>query len=96
MPDEITYFDVAAFLADIEPDYERYLDPIEMKQRLVLAVREKWPSMTAPGREGSQSWRRLALRLHPSAVLAWPEYFRLAPQRGGYHANFSGLHGQNQ
>ena len=46
MPDEITYFDVAAFLADIEPDYERYLDPIEMKQRLVLAVREKWPSMT--------------------------------------------------
>ena len=46
MTDEITYFDVAAFLADIEPDYERYLDPIEKKQRLVLAVREKWPSMT--------------------------------------------------
>ena len=38
MPDEITYFDVAAFLADIEPDYERYLDPIEKKQRLVLVV----------------------------------------------------------
>ena len=46
MPDEITNFDVAAFLADIEPDYERYLDPIEKKQRLVLAVREKWPSLT--------------------------------------------------
>ena len=29
-----TYFDVAAFLADIEPDYERYLDPIEKKQRM--------------------------------------------------------------
>jgi hypothetical protein len=48
MTDEITYFDVAAFLADIEPDYERYLDPIEKKQRLVLAVRGKWPTMTAP------------------------------------------------
>ena len=45
MPDEITYFDVAAFLVEIEPDYERYLDPIEKKQRLVLAVRDKWPSM---------------------------------------------------
>ena len=42
MPDEITYFEVASFLADIEPDYERYLDPIEKKQRLVLAVRDKW------------------------------------------------------
>ena len=47
MTDQISYFDVAAFLADIEPDYERYLDPIEKKQRLVLAVREKWSSMTA-------------------------------------------------
>ena len=26
MTDEISYFDVAAFLAEIEPDYERYLD----------------------------------------------------------------------
>ena len=41
MTDEISYFDVAVFLADIEPDYERYLEPIEKKQRLVLAVREK-------------------------------------------------------
>ena len=48
MTDEISYFDVAAFLAEIEPDYERYLDPIEKKQRLVLAVRDKWRSMTAP------------------------------------------------
>ncbi len=48
MPNEITYFDVAAFLADIEPDYERYLDPIEKNQRLVLAVRDKWSSMIAP------------------------------------------------
>ncbi len=48
MADEITYFDIAALLADIQPDYERYLDPIEKKQRLVLAVREKWSSMTAP------------------------------------------------
>ena len=47
MTEEISYFDVAAFLAEIEPDYERYLDPIEKQQRLVLAVRDKWPSMTA-------------------------------------------------
>ncbi len=47
MTDQISYFDVAAFLAEIEPDYERYLDPIKKKQRLVLVVREKWPSMTA-------------------------------------------------
>ena len=47
MPDEITYFNVAAFLAEIEPDNERYLDPIEKKQRLVLAVRGQWPSLTA-------------------------------------------------
>ena len=39
---------MAAFLAEIELDYERHLDPIEKKQRLVLAVRGKWPSMTAP------------------------------------------------
>ena len=38
---------MAAFLAEIEPDYERHLDPIEKKQRLVLAVRDKWPSLTA-------------------------------------------------
>ncbi len=47
MADEIRYFDVGAFLAEIEPEYERYLDPIEHKQRLVLAVRDKWPSITA-------------------------------------------------
>ena len=39
---------MAAFLAEIEPDYERYLDPIEKHQPLLLAVRDKWPSMTAP------------------------------------------------
>ena len=38
---------MASFLAEIEPDYKWYLDPIEKKQRLVLAVRGKWPSMTA-------------------------------------------------
>ena len=38
------YFYVAAL---IEPDYERYLDPIEKKQRLVLAVRDRWSSVTA-------------------------------------------------
>ncbi len=38
---------MAGFLAEIEPDYDKYLDPIERKQRLVLAVRDKWPSLTA-------------------------------------------------
>jgi hypothetical protein len=47
MADEISYFDVAGFLAEMEPDYDKYLDPIERKQRLVLAVRDKWPSLTA-------------------------------------------------
>ncbi len=37
MADEISYHEVVAFLTEIEPDYERYLDPIEHKQRLVLA-----------------------------------------------------------
>ena len=43
---EISYFEVASFLADIQPDYANYLDPIERKQRLVLAVWDKWPSLT--------------------------------------------------
>ncbi len=49
---------MAAFLAEIEPDYERHLDPIEKKQRLVLAVRGKWPSMTAPEASAikSENW----------------------------------------
>ncbi len=38
---------LAAFLAEIEPDYANSLDPIERKYRLVLAVRNKWPSLTA-------------------------------------------------
>jgi hypothetical protein len=29
-----SYFEVAGFLAEIEPDYAKYLDPIERKQRL--------------------------------------------------------------
>jgi hypothetical protein len=37
MADEISYFDGAAFLAEIEPDCERYLDRFEKEQRLVLA-----------------------------------------------------------
>ena len=47
MTNENSYFDLAAFLAEIGPDDERHLDPIEHKQRLVLAVRDKWSSMTA-------------------------------------------------
>ncbi len=46
MTEQISYFGVAAFLAEIEPDYDKYLDPIERKQRMVLAVRDKWSSLT--------------------------------------------------
>ena len=52
MTGEITCFEVAGFLADIQPDYVRCLDPIERKQRLVLAVRDLWPSLTAPEASG--------------------------------------------
>ncbi len=54
MADEISYFEVAAFLAEIEPDYAKYLDPIEWKQRLVLAARERWPTRVT--REGKRRW----------------------------------------
>ncbi len=47
MTDEISYFDVAAFLAEIEPDYERYLDPIEPKSldTTFIAVYRRYRNM---------------------------------------------------
>ncbi len=66
MTDQISYFNLAAFLADIEPDYERYLDPIEKKQRLVLAVWERWFQSLQP-----QTWPRLRSGLFfPAATRA--------------------------
>ena len=46
MTDEITYFEVAGFLAEIEDEYAGISDPIERTQQLVERLREKWPSLT--------------------------------------------------
>ena len=47
MTDEITYFEVAGFLAEIEDEYAGISDPIQQTQRLVERLCEKWPSLTA-------------------------------------------------
>ena len=46
MTDEITYFEVAGFLAEIEDEYAGISDPIKRTQQLVERLREKWPSLT--------------------------------------------------
>ena len=46
MTDEVTYFEVAGFLADIENEYAGINDPIERTQKLVERIREKWPALT--------------------------------------------------
>ncbi len=45
MADEISYFDVAAFLAEIEP--VEISDPVQRAQQLVGRLQEKWPALTA-------------------------------------------------
>ncbi len=45
MTDEISYFDVAAYLAEIES--VDISDPTERTQWLVTRLREKWPALTA-------------------------------------------------
>ncbi len=47
MAEEISYFDVAAFLAEIETEYAEISDPIERTQQLVARLQEKWPALTA-------------------------------------------------
>jgi len=47
MADEISYFNVASYLAEIEAEYAEISDPIERTQRLVARLQEKWPSLTA-------------------------------------------------
>jgi len=46
MTDEVTYFEVAGFLAEIENDYAGISDPVEQTQKIVERLRQKWPSMT--------------------------------------------------
>ncbi len=45
MADEISYFEVASFLAEIESI--EISDPIDRAQWLVTRLREKWPALTA-------------------------------------------------
>jgi hypothetical protein len=65
MTDEISYFDVAAFLAEIEPDYARaysfqtYLrDCAAMRGegRVVAAVRDRWPCGSGSSRRWGIFW----------------------------------------
>ena len=46
MTDEISYFEVASFLADIEAEYADVVDPIERTEKLVDRLLNKWPSLT--------------------------------------------------
>ena len=46
MTEEITYFEVAGFLAEIEDEYAEISDPVEQTQQFVRRLRQKWPSMT--------------------------------------------------
>ncbi len=45
MADEISYFNVASFLAEIET--VEISDPIDRAEWLVMRVLEKWPALTA-------------------------------------------------
>ncbi len=47
MADEISYFNVASYLAEIEAEYAEISDPIERTQQLVARLQEKWPPLTA-------------------------------------------------
>jgi hypothetical protein len=46
MTDEVTYFEVAGFLAQIEDKFAEISDPVERTQKFVERLRQKWPSMT--------------------------------------------------
>ncbi len=47
MADEVSYFEVAGFLAEIEAEHAEISDPIERTQQLVARLQEKWPALTA-------------------------------------------------
>lgn len=47
MSDEVSYFEVASFLTDIEPEYADVVDPTERTGRFVDRLLTKWPSLTA-------------------------------------------------
>ncbi len=47
MTDEISYFEVASYLAEIEAEYAEISDPVERTQQLVARLQDKWPALTA-------------------------------------------------
>ena len=47
MADEISYSEVASYLAEIEAEYAEIGDPMERAQQLVARLQEKWPALTA-------------------------------------------------
>jgi hypothetical protein len=47
LTEEISYFEVASYLAEIEAEYAEISDPIEQTQQLVARLQEKWPALTA-------------------------------------------------
>jgi hypothetical protein len=47
MSETVSYFEVASFLADIEPEFADLVDPAERAGRLVDRLLSKWPSLTA-------------------------------------------------
>ncbi len=47
MTDEISYFEVASYLAEIEAEYAEIGDPIERTQQLAARLQDKWASLTA-------------------------------------------------
>ena len=46
MTDEISYFEVTSFLADIEGEYAHIGDPLERTQQLVDRLQRKWPALS--------------------------------------------------
>jgi hypothetical protein len=46
MTDEISYFEVASFLAEIETEYAGIGDSIERTQKLVARLQDRWPLLS--------------------------------------------------
>ena len=46
MAGEISYFEVASFLAEIEAEYAEIDNPIERTQKLVARLQDRWPLLT--------------------------------------------------
>jgi hypothetical protein len=47
MTDEISYFEVTSYLAEIEAEYADVADPVQRTSALVGRLHKKWPGLTA-------------------------------------------------